>query len=521
MNNLERMKKFHQAKWNEPIIYEISEPGARAVLVTGPCCDCTSTEEALATLPAGMVRKEKANLPEIAQLQLVRHYNHLSQENIGVDGNIDIGQGTCTMKYSPKVNDRLATLAKVADMHPLQPDTTAQGILEVFHKTGELFKEISGLDVFSMQPGGGSHGVLALASIVRAYWRDKGEEEKRNEVVTTLFSHPADCAVPTVKGYKVTIIQPDADGYPDIEAFKAAISDRTAAIFFTNPEDTGIFNVRIKEFTRLAHEKGILCCYDQANANGLLGITRTAEANFDMSFFNLHKTFGAPHGCGGPATGLVAAKKELRPYMPVPLLEYSPEKGYYLDFDLPKSCGKIKSFWGVAPVVVKAYSWIMALGAEGLREVSRVAILNNNYCMKKILAIKGASISFPNHPSRIEQARYSWQKLKEDTGFGTADVQRCIADFGTHYWSSHEPWVIPEPFTIEPSESYSKQDIDDYCEVLAEISRMCYEEPETVKHAPVNSTVHHINHDYFDDPAKYAITWRAYNKKYKGYFESK
>jgi glycine dehydrogenase subunit 2 len=253
----------------------------------------------------------------------------------------------------------------------------------------------------------------------------------------------------------------------------------------------------------------------------LLGITRTAEADFDMSFFNLHKTFSAPHGCGGPATGMVAARKELRPYMPVPLVEYCPEKGYYLDFDLPKSCGKIKSFWGVIPVVLKAYSWIMTLGADGLREVSRVAILNNNYCMKKILAIKGASMSFPNHPSRIEQVRYSWEKLKKDTGFGTADVQRCIADFGTHYWSSHEPFVIPEPFTIEPSESYSKKDIDDYCAVLEEISRMCYEEPEAVEHAPSNSTVHHIDHDYFDDPAKYSITWRSYNRKYKGYFEPK
>ena len=200
MNNLERMKKFHQAKWNEPIIYELSEPGERAVLVPGPCCGCVSTDEALATLPAAMVRRERANLPEIAQLQLVRHYNHLSQENIGVDGNIDIGQGTCTMKYNPKINDRLAGQPKVADMHPLQPDETAQGVLEVFYKTGELFKEISGLDVFSMQPGGGSHGVLALASIVRAYWRDKGEEDKRDEIITTLFSHPADCAVPIVKG---------------------------------------------------------------------------------------------------------------------------------------------------------------------------------------------------------------------------------------------------------------------------------------------------------------------------------
>lgn len=521
MDGLTRMKNFHQARWNEPIIYQLSEPGQRGVLVPGPCCDCVSKEEVLGTLPEHMVRKDTANLPEIAQLQLVRHYNHLSQENIGVDGNIDIGQGTCTMKYSPKVNERLAGSPKLLHMHPLQPAQTAQGVLEIMYKTGELFKSISGLDVFSVQPGGGSHGVLALASIVRAYWRDKGEEDKRDEVITTLFSHPADAAVPIVKGYKVTIIQPDSEGYPDIEAFKAALSDRTAAIFFTNPEDTGIFNVRIKEFTRLAHEKGVLCCYDQANANGLLGITRTAEADFDMSFFNLHKTFSAPHGCGGPATGMVAARKELRPYMPVPLVEYCPEKGYYLDFDLPKSCGKIKSFWGVIPVVLKAYSWIMTLGADGLREVSRVAILNNNYCMKKILAIKGASMSFPHHPSRIEQARYSWEKLKEDTGFGTADLQRSIADFGTHYWSSHEPFVIPEPFTIEPSESYSKTDIDDYCTVLAEISRMCYEEPEAVKRAPSNSTVHHIDHDYFDDPAKYSITWRSYNKKYKGYFEPK
>lgn len=519
MDKFTSMKKFHQAKWNEPIIYQLSEPGQRAVLVPGVCCDAIDCESAMRTLPKSMLRGDKANLPELAQLQLVRHYNHLSQANIGVDGNIDIGQGTCTMKYSPKVNDKLAVSSKVADMHPLQPDETAQGILEIIYKTGELFKEIAGLDVFSTQPGGGSHGALALASIVRAYWRDKGEEEKRNEIITTLFSHPADAAVPIVKGYKVIIIQPDEEGYPDIEAFKSALSDKTAAIFFTNPEDTGIFNIRIQEFTKLAREKGAVCCYDQANANGLLGITRTVEAGFDMSFFNLHKTFSAPHGCGGPATGLIAAKKDFRPYMPAPLVEYDEEKGYYLDFNLPKTCGKVKSFWGVAPVIVKAYSWIMTLGEAGLREVSRIAILNNNYCMKKLLAIRGVSLSFPNHASRIEQARYSWQKLKEDTGFGTADVQRCVSDYGTHYWSSHEPWAIPEPFTIEPSESYSKSDIDAYCAVLEDISRMCYEDPKHVSHAPHNSTVHHIDHDYFDDPSKYAISWRVYNKKYKGYFE--
>lgn len=517
-----RLSRFHQASWNEPIIYELSVPGERGVLV--PQLSASAQAEAgdaAELLPASMRRAEEPKLPEIGQPQVARHYNHLSQENLGVDSNIDIGQGTCTMKYSPKVNDRLANLPKVADMHPLQPDATAQGILEIIWRLGQLFKSISGLDEFSIQPGGGTHGILAMATMVQAYWEAKGETD-RDTIVTTFFSHPSDAACPIVKGYKAIVLPPDAEGLPDLEAFKAALkSNKVAAIFMTNPEDTGIFNRRIKEFTRLAHEAGALCCYDQANANGLLGITRTAEADFDMSFFNLHKTFSSPHGCGGPAVGLIACRHELRDYMPAPLVEYSEEKGYYLDFDLAHSCGKVKSFWGVAPVAVRAYAWIMNLGAEGLREVSRVAILNNNYCMKKILAIKGASICFPDHKPRIEQARYSWEQMKKDTGFGTADVSRRIPDYGTHYWSSHEPWVIPEPFTVEPSESYSKKDLDIFCDILASIARECYEEPEVIRNAPHNSTVHHISHDYFDDPAKWALSWRNYQQKYTGYFQPK
>ena len=514
------LSRFHQASWNEPIIYELSVPGERGVLVP-QVSEKAAAEvgDGVSSLPACMRREKAPDLPEIGQPQLARHYNHLAQENLGVDSNIDIGQGTCTMKYSPKVNDRLASCPKVAGMHPLQPEATAQGILEVIHRLGGLFREISGLDCSSIQPGGGAHGILAMASIVRAYWEAKGEGEERDTIITTFFSHPADAAAPIVKGYKAIVLPPDEEGLPDIEAFKAALNEHTAAIFMTNPEDTGIFNRRIREFTRLAREAGALCCYDQANANGLLGITRTAEAGFDLSFFNLHKTFSSPHGCGGPAVGIVTCRRELRDYMPVPLVEHSPERGYYLDFNLPHTCGKVKSFWGVAPVAVRAYAWIMSLGAEGLREVSRVAILNNNYCMKKILAIKGASISFPEHKPRIEQARYSWQKLKEDTGFGTADVTRRIPDYGTHYWSSHEPWVIPEPFTIEPSESYSKADIDTYCDILASIARECYEEPEVIRGAPHNSTVHHISHDFFDDPERWVLSWRNYRQKYTGYFQ--
>lgn len=517
-----RLDRFHQASWNEPIIYELSVKGERGVLVpeVSPAV-AAEVGDGVSSLPENMRRENAPDLPEIGQPQLARHYNHLAQENLGVDSNIDIGQGTCTMKYSPKVDDRLAGCPKVADMHPLQPDGTAQGILEIIWRLGELFREISGLDCFSIQPGGGAHGILAMASVVRAYWEARGESD-RDTVVTTFFSHPADAACPIVKGYKAVVLPPDAEGLPDIEAFKATLkNNKVAAIFMTNPEDTGIFNRRIREFTRLAHEAGAICCYDQANANGLLGITRTVEADFDMSFFNLHKTFSSPHGCGGPAVGMVTCRKELRDYLPAPLVERNEEKGYFLDFDLPRSCGKVKSFWGVAPVAVRAYAWIMSLGAEGLREVSRVAILNNNYCMKKILAIKGASISFPNHKPRIEQARYSWERLKKDTGFGTADFSCRIPDYGTHYWSSHEPWVIPEPFTIEPSESYSKADLDRYCDILASIARECYERPEVIREAPLNSTVHHISHDYFDDPAKWALSWRNYKQKYAGYFQPK
>lgn len=514
------IRPFHQMRWNEPIIYQLSRKGQRGILV--PEAETEISEiigDGISSISEKVRRSDLPNLPEMAQPHVVRHFNHLSQENLGADSNIDIGQGTCTMKHSPKINETFARSPKVTDLHPYQDQSTVQGILEILYRTGEIFKEISGLDCCSIQPGGGSHGALAMACMVRAWHRDRGEDTQRDEIITTLFSHPADAAVPKAKGYKVIILPPDEEGLPDLEAYRSAVSERTAAIFFTNPEDTGIFNPRIREFTELAHRHGALCCYDQANANGLLGIARAREAGFDMSFFNLHKTFSSPHGCGGPGKGLVMADKKLEDFLPVPVVKHDEIKGkYFLDFSLPKSCGKVKAFFGVVPVVLRAYAWIMSLGAEGLVEASRIAVLNNNYFMKKMLQVRGCSISYPKHPARIEQVRYSWEKLKEDTGFGTADVQRRIADFGTHYWGSHEPFVIPEPFTIEPSESYSKDDLDEYLEIMEQISRECYEEPDVIKHAPHNSTVHHIDHDYFDDPDKWAITWREYNSKYKGYF---
>ncbi|GAH69982.1 unnamed protein product, partial [marine sediment metagenome] len=250
--------------------------------------------------------------------------------------------------------------------------------------------------------------------------------------------------------------------------------------------------------------------------------TRAKEANFDLTFFNLHKTFSSPHGCGGPASGIVGVTNKLAKFLPVPVVDYDKKNNkYFLDYDRPDSIGKVKDFYGVIPVILRAYAWIMSLGAEGLREVSNVAILNNNYIMKKILELRGVSMAFPEHKHRIEQVRYSWEKLTKETGIDTEDIQRRIFDFGTHYWTSHEPWLIPQPFTIEPSESYSKDDIDEFVAILGQIVKEAYEEPKKLKDAPHKSSVHHIDHDVLDDPAKWAITWRAYKKKYNGYFQRK
>ncbi|GAG04175.1 unnamed protein product, partial [marine sediment metagenome] len=262
----------------------------------------------------------------------------------------------------------------------------------------------------------------------------------------------------------------------------------------TNPEDTGIFNPRIEEFVQVVHDAGSLCAYDQANANGILGITRAKEASFDLCHFNLHKTFSTPHGCGGPAAGASGVTSKLAPFLPVPTVKFDGGK-YSLDYERPDSIGKIGPFYGVAPNVLRAYAWIMSLGADGLREVAEVAVLNNNYLMKKVLEIRGASAPYATGKRRIEQVRYSWEQLAEETGVHSEEIGLRVADFGTHYWTSHHPYVVPEPMTLEPTESYSKADLDEYAAILKHIADEAYTNPELVKTAPHNSTVHKTEHE--------------------------
>jgi len=510
-----KVRNFHQAKWDEPVIYELSSKGEQGIIMPDVEHEIAAeVGDGISKIPENMIRKQAPNLPELSQMRVLKHYLRLSQETLGADLNVDIGQGTCTMKYSPKINEQFATSPKLTELHPSQDESTVQGILKIMYKMDIFLREISGMDKFTFQPGGGSQAILTMASIIQAYHDFNGESEKRDEIITTIFSHPSDAAAPAVKGYKIITIYPNEDGLPDLEALKEAVSERTAGLLITNPEDTGIFNPKIAEFTRIIHEAGGLCGYDQANANGILGITRSKEAGFDICFFNLHKTFSSPHGCGGPATGALGVTRELVKFMPVPLVEFDGEK-YYLNYDISESIGKIRSYYGVTAAVVKAYSWVMSLGSEGLKEVSRVAVLNNNYLLKKVLELRGASAPYAKGRHRIEQVRYSWEKLTEETGVTTEDITNRMIDFGFHMWSSHHPFIVPQPMTLEPTESYSKAEIDEYIAGLKKVVEEAYENPDIVKSAPHRSVVHKIDTSSLDDPSKWAVTWRAYLKKCK------
>ncbi len=506
-------RRFHQARWDEPIIFELSHPGQRGLLPPRPepeVLDQVGSPQDL--IPPALRRDQPPALPELSQPQVLRHYLRLSQETLGTDLIIDAGQGTCTMKYSPKVNERLARDPAFTELHPLQDEATVQGILEILYRFEQILKAISGMDRFSLQPQAGSAAIYTNASIVRAYHADRGESH-RDEIITTLFSHPSDAAAAVAAGYKAIILYPDPEtGYPSVEALEAAVSERTAALFITNPEDTGIFNPHIATFTRIVHEAGGLCVYDQANANGILGITRAREAGFDLCHFNLHKTFSSPHGSGGPGAGAVGATEALAPYLPVPLVDFDGQR-YFLDFDRPKSIGKVAMWYGNVGVVLRAFAWAMSMGAEGMRQVAEIAVLNNNYLLEQINRIRGVEVPFAAGHRRIEQVRYSWERLARETDVHTQDLGRRAGDFGVQYWLSHHPWYVPEPVTLEPTESYTREELDEYAAILARVAAEAYEDPEWVRSAPHRGPIHRIDPSVLDDPNRWAVTWRAYLRK--------
>jgi glycine dehydrogenase subunit 2 len=509
------LRPYHAASWNEPIILELTSEGERGILMpeVEPEIEA-AVGDGVSRIPAGLRRTRAPALPELSQPQVLRHYLRLSQETLGTDVNIHLGLGTCTMKYSPKVNEELIRTPEVADLHPLQDADTVQGILEILFRFERMLCEISGLDRFTFQPGGGTQGVYANACMIRAYHELRGEPH-RDEIITTIFSHPCDAATPAQAGFRIVTLYPGERGYPEVDALRAAVSERTAGLMITNPEDTGIYNPHIDEYVEIVHEAGGLCAYDQANANGILGVTRARDAGFDLCQFNLHKTFSSPHCSMGMPCGASGVTSELARFLPAPTVEFDGSR-YYLEYERQDAIGKVRAFHGVPSTVVRSFAWVLSLGADGLREAAEVAVLNNNYLAAKLAEIPGIEISYAegNADRRLEQVRYSLAGLKEETGVGTVDVARRTSDFGVAtYFPSHEPWLVAEPATLEPAESYSKADLDTYAAIMAEVANEAYTDPELVISSPHRSQVHKIDPGPLDDPSRWALTWRAHVRR--------
>jgi len=509
---------YHAVVWNEPIIYELGGRHRRGIIVPRATNEIRSTVgDVVSKLPSKMRRKKQIPLPELSEPEVVRHFLRLSQQTFGTDSGINVGVGTCTMKYNPKINEMLARSAKVSELHPLQDESTVQGILEIMYKLSRWLCKISGMDRFSLQPRGGAHAVFTNALIMKAYHKSNGEHEQRREILTTVLSHPCNASSPGVAGYKILTLYPDAKtGVPDIETIKAVASKHTAGMMFTDPYDTGVFDSNLKEYIDIIHEVGGLVVIDQANANSVLGRLRIGDAGADMCHFNLHKTFSTPHGSCGPGCAPIGVKENLSKFLPIPIVSFDGSQ-YNLDYDRPQSIGNVGAFHGVVPNVLRAYAWILSLGPEGLKEVSEVAVINNNYLIKKLLSVKGVSLPYyESHPFRMQEARFSLEKMQNDTGVGIEDLNRRIVDFGVQKcFTAHEPWIIPQPFTPEPTETTPIEDLDRFAEILHKISKEVYENPETVKSAPHSCSISKIDLVPSTDPTKWATTWKAYLMKHR------
>ncbi|MBO67709.1 MAG: glycine dehydrogenase subunit 2 [Acidiferrobacteraceae bacterium] len=515
MSQKAKLREYHAAVWDEPVVMEMGGPGRRGLVFREPekeVSDIVGTAKGL--VPRSMYRTDLPNLPELSEQEVQRHYLHLSQETLGMMG-ISLF-GTCTMKYNPRLNEIIASRPEVSETHPLQHQDTLQGTLELIHNFDLILRELSGMDNFAFQAGGGAHAAYTHCCITRAYHKSRGQLEQRNEVITSIQAHPCNPATAAAAGFHVITLPLEEDGYPSVDALRAAVSDRTAALLINNPDDMGIYNPHIADWVEIVHEAGGLCFYDHANFNGVMGKIRARELGFDACMYMLHKTFGAPKGGGGPAVGAYGCTAELAPFLPSPVVTKE-LSGYGLDYSRPNSVGHIREFWGNVPQVIKAYSWARAMGAVGIERAAEISVIANNYMESRLLKIRGVTKSHPtiNGP-RMEMTRYSLERLTEETGVTVNDVSNRMVDFGIDApWLAHHPWLVPEPITPEAGESYSKEDLDYWIDVLAEVVREAYETPEIVKKAPHRQAIPQINGDALDEPEKWAMTWRAYCRKHR------
>lgn len=463
----------------EPIIFELSSDGRKG-FVPAPCDIPTRNIETI--IPHGLIRKE-LNLPEISEVDVIRHFTRLSRMNYGVDTNI-YPLGSCTMKYNPKINEEMALLEEFIQIHPYQDIKDIQGSLKILYELDNYLCEITGMDRFTLQPAAGAHGELTALLIAGAYFRKKGEV--RTKILVPDSAHGTNPASASMAGFSVEEVPSDKDGNCDFEVLKEKIDKNTAVLMLTNPNTLGLFEKRICDIADLAHENGTLLYYDGANLNATMGIVRPGDMGFDMVHLNLHKTFSTPHGGGGPGSGPVGVKKELISFLPHPLVMLDEEKGMYCwENKNIDSIGKIHGFYGNFIVLLKAYCYIRALGANGLKEVSNYAVLNANY-IKKALGDKYFLFS-----DRVcmHECVFSAKWQKENNGIKALDIAKRLLDYGYHAPTIYFPLIVEEALMIEPTETESLQSLKSFADAMKSIAKEADETPELLKSAPHFATV--------------------------------
>ena len=468
---------------SEPLIFERGRPG-RSAGAQFPRHE--STHE----LPAQFLRKQPPLLPEVSELDVVRHYTRLSQMNFSIDTQF-YPLGSCTMKYNPRGCNSYAMLPGFTARHPLTPESSSQGFMTCLFELQEMLKSVTGMSAFSLTPMAGAQGELAGVAMIRAYHVDRGDED-RTEIIVPDAAHGTNPATATMCGCTVRELPTRADGDVDLDALRELVGPRTAGIMLTNPSTLGVFERSIKAIQEIVHSAGGLLYYDGANLNAILGKVLPAEMGFDVMHINLHKTFATPHGGGGPGSGVIGVGEKLEPFLPVPLVG-STEDGYrWLDeADVPKSIGRLSAFMGNAGVLLRAYIYMRLLGQEGMERVADYAVLNANYVMVR-LREAGFDIAFPDRRASHEFI-VTLKRQAKSYGVSAMDFAKALLDRGFHAPTTYFPLLVPECLLIEPTETESKQTLDEFIAAMAEILAVAESDPAKCKDAPMTTPVRRLD----------------------------
>lgn len=461
------------------LIFEMSSPGRVGFSLPKDDLADLNVES---YLDADLIRKTAPNLPEVSEVDVVRHFTALSKRNFGVDSGF-YPLGSCTMKYNPKVNEDVARYPGFTATHPLQPVEMIQGNLKLMDQMDKALCEITGMDRMTLQPAAGAHGELTGLMLIKAYHKHNGDHQ-RIEVIVPDSAHGTNPASAAMIGLKTVEIASNKDGLVDLEALKRVVSEKTAALMLTNPNTLGLFETEILKMAEIVHNCGGLLYYDGANANAIMGKTRPGDMGFDVLHLNIHKTFATPHGGGGPGSGPVGVKERLIPFLPVPLIAQSATGQYFFDYERPLSIGKVKSCYGNFGVVVKAFAYILAMGASGLRQASEDAVLNANY-LKEILK---EHYELPYAGLCKHEFVLSGSKQKKQ-GASTLDVAKRLIDYGYHPPTIYFPLIVKEAIMIEPTETEAKETLDAFAEAMIKIAEEIENNPDTVTNAPLTTVV--------------------------------